>query len=345
MPRAVLLSLLVVASLWAPRLPAAETGPPPDAAPVPGDAGPDADFTEPNTDFTEPDTDLAGPDADFPDQADPAADADLDADEAALAAAVNESQVIGPASVALRDQATLRLPEGLIWVPEPAAARLMESMGNVVGDEFLGIIWSDDDTDNWFVTVDYTPSGYIEDGDARDWDIAELLDSLRTGTDAGNAFREQQGFAPIEVTGWVEEPRYDPARHHLVWSAGIKEKGVTATPDDGVNFNTYVLGRQGYIAMNLVTSAAQVQAQKPIVGRLLDSTAFNDGQRYADFDPATDAVAGYGLAALIGGAAAKKLGLLGVIAAFLAKSWKLVAVGAVAVAAAAGRFLGRGKQA
>jgi uncharacterized membrane-anchored protein len=336
MPRAVLLSLLVAASLWAPRLPAAETGPPPGAAPPPADAVADAPATD-----AEVDPDAAGLEAD---ELETDAGPD-DPEQAALAAAVNESQVVGPARVSLRDQATLNLPEGLIWVPEPAAARLMESMGNVVGDEFLGIIWSDDDADNWFVSVDYTPSGYIEDDDAREWDIAELLESLRTGTDAGNAFREQQGFAPIEVTGWVEEPRYDPARHHLVWSAGIKEKGVAATPDDGVNFNTYVLGRQGYIAMNLVTSAAQVQGQKPIVGRLLDSTTFNDGQRYADFDPATDEVAGYGLAALVGGAAAKKLGLLGVIAAFLAKSWKLVAVGAVAVAAAAGRFFGRGKQA
>lgn len=338
MPRAVLLSLLVAASLWAPRLPAAETGPPPDAAPaaLPADgmdAGADADGP---ADFA---ADLEG-DLDAEADSDP-----VDPEQAALAAAVNESQIVGPARVALRDQATLNLPEGLIWVPEPAAAQLMESMGNVVGEEFLGIIWSDDDADNWFVSVDYTPSGYIEDDDAREWDIAELLESLRAGTDAGNEFREQQGFAPIEVTGWVEEPRYDGTRHHLVWSAGIKEKGVAATPDDGVNFNTYVLGRQGYVAMNLVTSAAQVQAQKPIVGRLLDSTTFNEGQRYADFDPATDEIAGYGLAALVGGAAAKKLGLLGVIAAFLAKSWKLLAVGGVAVAAAAGRFFGRGRSA
>jgi uncharacterized membrane-anchored protein len=317
---------------------------------VPGDAvaeeaagGTDADL-EAAADAEFDDAEVAGGEvADVGDEV--VDDAPLDPEEAALAAAVNDTRVLGPASIALADQATLRLPEGLIWVPEPAAARLMGSMGNVVGDEFLGIIWSDRDDENWFVTVDYTRSGYIEDDDAREWDIAELLASLRAGTDAGNQFREQQGFAPIEVTGWVEEPRYDPARHHLVWSAGIKEKGVAATPDDGVNFNTYVLGRQGYIAMNLVTSAAQVQAQKPIVGRLLDGTAFNTGQRYADFDPATDEVAGYGLAALIGGAAARKLGLLGVIAAFLAKSWKLVAVGAVAVAAAAGRFLGRGKQA
>jgi uncharacterized membrane-anchored protein len=262
----------------------------------------------------------------------------------AIYAEVRTVQVPGPARVELGDQGALALADGLVWVPQPAAGKLMNSMGNTVGDDFLGLVFPRSD-ESWFVVVSFDPAGYIKDDDAKEWDTKELLESLRQGTDEANTWREEQGFDPIEVTGWIEEPRYDETRHHLVWSAGIKDKGVAATPDDGVNYNTYLLGRDGYISMNLVTSAQQVQAQKPLVGRLLDSTTFNEGKRYADFDPETDKVAAYGLAALVGGAAAKKLGLLGVMAAFIVKSWKLIAVGVVAFGAAARKFIGRDRPA
>jgi uncharacterized membrane-anchored protein len=74
---------------------------------------------------------------------------------------------------------------------------------------------------------------------------------------------------------------------------------------------------------------------------LLDATRFNDGRAYGDFDSNTDRVAAYGLAALVGGVAAKKLGLLAVAAAFLVKGWKLLLIGGVALAAAGRKFLGR----
>lgn len=287
------------------------------------------------------------PDAEPAAGTDPAAAPDESTGDPALDAIyaeVRDVQVPGPARVELRDQGALALADGLVWVPQPAAGKLMNSMGNTVGDDFLGLIFPRGD-ESWFVVVSFDPAGYIEDDDAKEWDTKELLDSLRQGTDEANAWREEQGFDPIEVTGWIEEPRYDDTRHHLVWSAGIKDKDVAATPDDGVNYNTYLLGRDGYISMNLVTSAQQVEAQKPLVGRLLDSTTFNEGKRYADFDPETDKVAAYGLAALVGGAAAKKLGLLGVMAAFIAKSWKLIAVGVVAFGAAARKFIGRDRPA
>lgn len=41
--------------------------------------------------------------------------------EAALRA-VKASQIAGPTDIALRDQATLKLPAGYLWVPEPAAS-------------------------------------------------------------------------------------------------------------------------------------------------------------------------------------------------------------------------------
>lgn len=62
---------------------------------------------------------------------------------------------------------------------------------------------------------------------------------------------------------------------------------------------------------------------------------------YADFDSGTDRVAAYGLAALIGGVAAKKLGLLAALTAFLVKGWKLLLIGLAGLGAAGRRLMGR----
>ena len=59
---------------------------------------------------------------------------------------------------------------------------------------------------------------------------------------------------------------------------------------------------------------------KPTAHNLLASLDFAAGKRYADFNSSTDKVAEYGLAALVAGVAAKKLGLLAVIAGFSSPS-------------------------
>jgi uncharacterized membrane-anchored protein len=93
-----------------------------------------------------------------------------------------------------------------------------------------------------------------------------------------------------------------------------------------VNYNTYVLGCEGYISLDLVTAVSSEEHDRPVALQLLAAIEFKDGKRYADFNPSTDKVATYGLAALIAGVAAKKLGLLALIAARAVKFWKLIAV-------------------
>ncbi|TFG84958.1 MAG: DUF2167 domain-containing protein, partial [Chromatiales bacterium] len=73
---------------------------------------------------------------------------------------------------------------------------------------------------------------------------------------------------------------------------------------------------------------------------LLRAVNFNEKKRYTDFDSSTDAVAAYGLTALVGGIAAKKLGLLAVMAAFVVKFAKVIFVAVVALLAGARKFFG-----
>jgi len=237
--------------------------------------------------------------------------------------------VRGPSTVELRDQAKLALPNGYVFIPKPEAARMMRAIGNSTGDDFIGLIFPEAGRD-WFVSVQFDDSGYVKDDDAKDWNADELLQSLKDGTEAGNAERAKVGAAPLKVTRWIEVPAYDAATHRLVWSA----EAVLADredPDPTINYNTYALGRDGHISLNLVTTEADVEADKPAARELLEAISFNDGKRYADFDASTDKVAAYGLAALVAGVAAKKLGLIALAGAFVVKFAKVIALGAAAL--------------
>lgn len=256
--------------------------------------------------------------------------------------AAGEAMQPGPTTITLRDQAQITLPEGYAFVPPKEGAALMSMMGNQTDSNFLGLIFPQSDAE-WFVAVDFDPAGYIKDDDAKEWDADELLENLKDGTEAANEHREQMGVTPIEVTRWIEKPSYDAGTHRLVWSAEIKDKGSSGE-DAGVNYNTYVLGREGYVSLNLITSVAEVEAHKPAAHELLAAVNFNDGKRYSDFNASTDKVATYGLAALVGGIAAKKLGLLATLGVVLAKFGKLLIVGVVALGAGVMKFIKGKKQ-
>jgi len=263
--------------------------------------------------------------------------------KAAMAAA-RKVHVAGPSDVKLADHATFKLPGGLIFIPAAEGKRLLVAMGNRVGSDILGVVFPASD-ERWFVVMQFHKSGYIKDDDAKDWKADELLTSLKEGTEKSNAARRTRGIGEIEVVGWVEIPAYDATKHRLVWSLSSREKNEPAGAERGINYNTYALGREGYISMNFVTGMKTIEAEKPIARTLLAALEYNDGKRYTDFNSATDHVAEYGLAALIGGVAAKKLGLFAVIAAFFVKFAKLIGIAVIALGSGAMKMFRRRKEA
>ena len=258
--------------------------------------------------------------------------------------AAKQTAVSGPAEVALIDQAKFKVPDDFVFVPAAEARLIMRAMGNSGGESLLGLLFPTTKGEGWFVAVQYEKSGYIKDDDARDWNADELLTNIKEGTEATNKERKTRGIPEMEVLGWVEKPKYDAATHQLKWSISSKDKGAPATADQGVNYNTYALGREGYISMNLVTDLKDVEAQKPMAAKLLSGLSFNSGKRYADFNESTDHVAEYGLAALIGGVAAKKLGLLAILGVFFAKFFKVIVVGGLAAIYGVFKLKGRKKE-
>ncbi len=246
----------------------------------------------------------------------------------------------GPATVALRDQANLKLPDGDFFVPAVPGLRIMRAYGNRPDEAtFVGLIVGGG-AQNWIVVVNFVKEGYVRDGDAKEWNADELLQNLTQGTEEANKDRAAKGFPELEIVGWVEKPTYDATTNRLVWSLSTKAKGAGNDAAKGVNYNTYALGRDGYFSLNLLTNLASVEAQKPIAKGLLAGLEYNPGKRYADFNAATDHVAAYGLAALIGVVAAKKLGLLALGGLFFLKFAKLILIGVAAVGVAIAKFFG-----
>jgi uncharacterized membrane-anchored protein len=248
----------------------------------------------------------------------------------------------GPVDVPLEDEAVLHVPDGEVFVPQPQADRLLNMFGNPGSNpEMPGLILPRDPKSNWFMPVRFHKVGYIKDDDAKTWDVAEMLKGFKDGTEEQNKEREKLGEPGLEIVGWSEVPRYDAAKQRLVWAMTSREIG--AKPDEplNVNYNTYALGRDGYFSLNMVTSMADLPALKPVAEQQLAALEYNTGKRYADFDSKTDHVAEYGLAALVVGVAAHKLGFIALALAFLAKFAKLIFIGLAVFGGGVMKFFGR----
>jgi uncharacterized membrane-anchored protein len=251
----------------------------------------------------------------------------------------------GPASIALTNQGQLAVPAGHIFVPQPHAAKVLNAMGNPGSDPRLQGLVFPKERGGWFMTIRYEDSGYVKDDDAKEWNADELLTSYREGTEAMNEERGKMGVPALEIIGWAEKPAYDSATHRLAWAMSSREKGAPAAEPQGVNYNTYALGREGYFSLNLVTDLKDLPAHKPAAHSVLDALQFNEGKRYADFNSSTDKVAAYGLAALVVGVAAKKLGFFALAAVFLAKFAKVIFIAALALGGGLFKWMRNRKQA
>ena len=259
--------------------------------------------------------------------------------------AASKAGVEGPSEVSLIDQAKLKLPAGYFFVPKAEGTRVLRALGNQVNEtSFVGLVVGTGQKDAWIVVVRYVKEGYIKDYDAKNWNADELLANIKEGVDEENKDRATRGFPELEVIGWIQQPTYDAATHRLVWSMLAKDKGQADSDPKGVNDNTYALGRDGYFSLNLLTGSDRIEGEKGVAQQLLGDLSYNSGKRYEDFSASTDRIAEYGLAALIGGAVAKKLGLFALAIAFVLKFAKVIAIGAVAFGAGLLKLFRRKRQ-
>jgi uncharacterized membrane-anchored protein len=275
-------------------------------------------------------------------QASPSSEAARKAELEAAWQAASAAGTTGPTDVSLIDQAVLKLPAGHFFVPQAEGARVLRALGNLVNDATLvGLVVGTGPNDGWIVVIRYIKEGYIKDDDAKNWNADDLLKNLKEGVEESNMDRVARGFPEMQVIGWVQPPNYDAATHRLVWSLLAKDKDEPVTAAKSINYNTYALGRDGYFSLNLLSNSERIAGDKAVAHGLLGDLGYNAGKRYEDFSASTDRIAEYGLMALVGGVAAKKLGLFAVVAAFALKFAKVILIGLGVVGAGVLNFFRR----
>ncbi|MES2149252.1 MAG: DUF2167 domain-containing protein [Pseudomonadota bacterium] len=243
--------------------------------------------------------------------------------------------------------ATLDLPAGFQYLtPDDAERVLVEGWGNPPGFKSLGMIVpagvSPLSEASWGVVVTYEKDGHVKDDDADSIKYDELLKTMQDGVAEGNSARKEHGYSAMTLVGWAEPPRYDKASHKLYWAKELKVEGAA---QGSLNYNIRVLGREGVLVLNAVASMAQIAEIKGEMQKVTLFSEFSAGQRYADFDGKTDKVAEYGIAALVAGGVAAKLGLFGKLFALLLAFKKIIFIAVAAAGAGIFKFFGREKPA
>jgi len=228
----------------------------------------------------------------------------------------------GPAKIDPGHGLTMDLPAGDLYLGGDEAKTLLAKNGNFQNENLLGIVVATDESSDWMVTVRFAEDGYVKDDE--ELDATALLKALKEGTEEANKERVAKGFDPLTMGEWRELPRYDRSVHHLVWGVDVSTKKGTS-----VNYSTRILGRRGWVALNLLSPPDNLDANKPSVAALLAVTSFNPGDRYEDYKAGKDKVAEYGLAGLVLGGvglAALKVAKVGLIAKF----WNVILAGLIA---------------
>ncbi len=241
----------------------------------------------------------------------------------------------GPFVGRIGNLAEFKVPAGVWFVDQAGADKFMRASGNLPG----GVLDIAVFPHTWMV-FQFDDRGFVKDADKEKLDADQLLKDLKSTDEPQNRQRKAQGLDEMFTDGWEEKPFYDPETKNLVW--GLRVRG--SRPNDfTINYDFRVLGRRGVMACTLVGSKEDIAKDKAMVrDGLVKGYEFTPGNKYAEFQQG-DKVAEYGLAALIAGggvAAAAKLGLLGKLGAFFAKSIKLVLVAVVAVFAGIAKLFG-----
>lgn len=197
------------------------------------------------------------------------------------------------------------------------------------------------DPGTWGGVITYDETGYVSDSDAAKIDPPKLLDQLREGEDKDNEARKKAGFDTLHLVGWAQPPSYDAATHSAIWARELEAGG---RPNHTLNYDIRILGRRGVISLNIVAPMAALSDVNAVSAKVRQLAAYDPGSRYADVDKKNDKMAAYGVAGLIaagvGVAAVKKLGLLGLLLVFGKKAFILIAAALAGVGARFKSFFG-----
>jgi uncharacterized membrane-anchored protein len=238
--------------------------------------------------------------------------------------------------------AKIKLPADFRYLdPADTDTVISKIWGNPHSSDLLGLVvpagFDPLDPSYWAVVITYGEDGYVKDNDAAGIDYDKLLAQMKEGSQEINKQREKDGYPPIELIGWATPPHYDQATHKLYWARELK---FGHEPQNTLNYSIRILGRHGVLVLNAVARMAQLREVEAATPSILGMVDFQEGHRYADFNPGTDKVATYGIAALIAGGILAKAGLFKLLWVGLLAFKKLLIVAVIAVVGFVKKLLG-----
>jgi uncharacterized membrane-anchored protein len=241
----------------------------------------------------------------------------------------------GPVQGDLGNEAQVQVPEGCLFTGAAGTGQFLELTENPAAGNERGTVVCDMATEGvepWFVVFSYVDMGHVKDDERDQLDADAILESLREGNAEGNKERSRRGWGILTIEGWAKPPYYDQATNNLTWATIVS----SGTEGKSVNHSVRLLGREGVMNADLVAGEPQFATVLPTFDRMVGGFSFKSGHEYAAWREG-DRVAEIGLTALVAGGA----GVIAAKSGLLAKLWKVIVAGVVAVVAVVKRLFGR----
>ncbi len=223
----------------------------------------------------------------------------------------------GPTTVKLGDVGTFKVPENYIYVPAPQGTRILRAYGTMPETNVIGIVVSTAPNQHWLAAVRHRRDGHVDDTGAKTWNAEVDLQRLRDVNADANDILVAKGGIPREIVGWIAPPQYDPRENTLRWSLSSRPKNEIENGNNTALYNTARLGRDGFYSVALTSNLGRIRIDRAAAETIINNITFNPGQTYADFEPGSDRVAGYGINSVAELPAERDTGLL----ATLASTW------------------------
>lgn len=239
----------------------------------------------------------------------------------------------GPVLGDLGSEAEVKVPGGCMFTKGDGVRMFMELTENTTSPAERAVVFCPDSVQqtSWFVVFTWDESGYVKDDERDKLDADALLTTLRKGTAADNEERAKHGYPALTLDGWAKPPFYDPETNNLTWGTLIS----TSEGGGSVNHAVRLLGRGGVMNVDLIVGRDEYEGAQPAFNAMAGGFTYKGGHRYSEWRSG-DKLAAYGLTALVAGGAGVALANSGI----LAKLWKFIVAGVVAIAAGIKKFFG-----
>jgi uncharacterized membrane-anchored protein len=235
--------------------------------------------------------------------------------------------------------AKINIPPGFRFLDAKQAEYVIYQLwGNLKGAEekLYGLIVPEKmnitENGSWAFVIEYSDMGYVNDEDADKINYDELLTGMQKDVNEDNAQRTKMGYTSAHLVGWAQKPYYDKNRKVLHWA---KEISFADSDENTLNYNIRVLGRKGVLVLNAVGGISKLPEINGNIETVINSLEFQQGNRYGDFNPSMDKVAGWTIGGLVAGKVLAKAGIF----IFLAKFAKVILLAIIGAGSAIWRWI------